>query len=416
MPLGLKFGAEQSEAEGLLAEAKRRGLQVVGVSFHIGSSCKNLAAYGAAIAAARRAFDLGARMGHGAMALLDIGGGFTGRFDARGGVEIAGLVRAVNGALDLNIPPGCGVRVISEPGRFFAEASAAIAARVCGKRDRRPGPPPAGAAPAAVTTAAAPGDVGGDAAGVHKDYWLSDGLYGRRPAWIHEECVQYAVTATPQQPMPTTLTYGPVAQPAPCAPVAGSFNCVLMDDYVPRPLILSSPLLPPPPAGVAAQGAAAAAAAAGHERVFCSTLWGPTCDSADVLTTTALLPELRIGDWLMFERMGAYTISVSARVSGRGRLQGWAPLLGILILHKHLGCGLNCTAPAASHSPGCVRLQRHHSDAAGKALRLLRVRGGRGSGRRGRRDRCRRRCGAVGRHLLTWCSGRCHLSGPQLPA
>lgn len=37
-------------------------------------------------------------------------------------------------------------------------------------------------------------------------------------------------------------------------------------------------------------------------------MWGPTCDSMDCITRTANLPELQIGDWLVFDDMGAYTV------------------------------------------------------------------------------------------------------------
>jgi hypothetical protein len=55
---------------------------------------------------------------------------------------------------------------------------------------------------------------------VHKDYWLTDGLYG-------------------------------------------SFNCILYDDQKPQPRVLRSPLLAP---------------AAADGPTYESTLWGPTCD------------------------------------------------------------------------------------------------------------------------------------------
>ena len=54
VPLGLKYGAEVEEAAGLLAEAKQLGLEVVGVSFHVGSAAKNLATFTNAIANARK--------------------------------------------------------------------------------------------------------------------------------------------------------------------------------------------------------------------------------------------------------------------------------------------------------------------------------------------------------------------------
>ncbi len=34
--------------------------------------------------------------------------------------------------------------------------------------------------------------------------------------------------------------------------------------------------------------------------LFHSTIWGPTCDSIDCITHTAFLPELHIGEWILF--------------------------------------------------------------------------------------------------------------------
>lgn len=59
VPLGLKYGANPEEAPKLLASAAALGLSVVGVSFHVGSACKNLSAYDAAIATAKTIFDAG---------------------------------------------------------------------------------------------------------------------------------------------------------------------------------------------------------------------------------------------------------------------------------------------------------------------------------------------------------------------
>jgi diaminopimelate decarboxylase len=48
-------------------------VQVVGVSFHVGSGCQNVGVYADAIAAAREAFDIAASYGFN-IELLDIGG------------------------------------------------------------------------------------------------------------------------------------------------------------------------------------------------------------------------------------------------------------------------------------------------------------------------------------------------------
>ncbi|XP_031813151.1 antizyme inhibitor 2-like [Sarcophilus harrisii] len=51
--------------------------------------------------------------------------------------------------------------------------------------------------------------------------------------------------------------------------------------------------------------------------LYPSTLWGPTCDAFDRLgPTDILLPELHVGDWLIFEDMGAYTHTLSSSFNG----------------------------------------------------------------------------------------------------
>ncbi|KAM0724867.1 Ornithine decarboxylase [Formica fusca] len=49
---------------------------------------------------------------------------------------------------------------------------------------------------------------------------------------------------------------------------------------------------------------------------FLSTLWGPTCDSFDVIVQDVLLPELCLGNWLIWEDMGAYSLSLCTTFNG----------------------------------------------------------------------------------------------------
>lgn len=49
---------------------------------------------------------------------------------------------------------------------------------------------------------------------------------------------------------------------------------------------------------------------------FLSTLWGPTCDAFDVIVQDVLLPELCLGNWLVWEDMGAYSIALSTMFNG----------------------------------------------------------------------------------------------------
>lgn len=48
---------------------------------------------------------------------------------------------------------------------------------------------------------------------------------------------------------------------------------------------------------------------------FCS-VWGPTCDSIDCVQAVARLPTgaLKVGDWLRWDTMGAYTICAASQV------------------------------------------------------------------------------------------------------
>ncbi|GFS50162.1 ornithine decarboxylase [Trichonephila clavipes] len=43
---------------------------------------------------------------------------------------------------------------------------------------------------------------------------------------------------------------------------------------------------------------------------------GQTCDPLDILVESCMLPELEVGDWLMFPNMGAYTSACSTQFNG----------------------------------------------------------------------------------------------------
>lgn len=47
-----------------------------------------------------------------------------------------------------------------------------------------------------------------------------------------------------------------------------------------------------------------------------ASVWGPTCDGLDQVVNNCLLPPLDIGDWLIFEDMGAYTLPVASQFNG----------------------------------------------------------------------------------------------------
>jgi len=54
----------------------------------------------------------------------------------------------------------------------------------------------------------------------------------------------------------------------------------------------------------------------GSPQLFTSTIWGPTCDSADCVYKDVQLPLLRNGDWLCFPNAGAYTVAGACDFNG----------------------------------------------------------------------------------------------------
>lgn len=50
--------------------------------------------------------------------------------------------------------------------------------------------------------------------------------------------------------------------------------------------------------------------------LYSSTIFGPTCDSIDVISRSILLPKLDVGDWLYFQNMGAYTCAAASSFNG----------------------------------------------------------------------------------------------------
>ncbi|KAK8271888.1 hypothetical protein V6Z12_D11G293100 [Gossypium hirsutum] len=119
---GSKFGALPEEIVPLLKAAQEAKLQVVGVSFHIGTGAINFHSIQGAIEAAKTTFDFAAQLGLPKMHILDIGGGFT------SGPKFTDAASAVKVALQ----------------KYFPATS------IIGKRER--------------------GDV--------KEYWINDGVWG----------------------------------------------------------------------------------------------------------------------------------------------------------------------------------------------------------------------------------------------
>ncbi|KAJ3227966.1 hypothetical protein HK099_007835 [Clydaea vesicula] len=246
---GVKFGASLSDVSMLLQVAKSLELDVVGISFHVGSGCYDASAFSDAVLLAKEAFDIGEKLGFN-FELLDgnfqnlidklillVGGGFPG-YGAEG-VSFEQIALKLGPVIDACFPPH--VKIIAEPGRYFVSNAFTLAVNICSRRKIK---------------------VSDCDATKEFRYYINDGMYG-------------------------------------------SFNCITFDHYKPIPKILKAKknfyyqknekLL---------------------EELYSSSIWGPTCDSMDVIATNYLLPELEIGDWLYFDSMGAYTSAAGSVFNG----------------------------------------------------------------------------------------------------
>ncbi|NXN97311.1 AZIN2 inhibitor, partial [Rhinopomastus cyanomelas] len=234
----MTFGATLKSCRHLLEMAKEQAVEVVGVSFHLGSSGLEPQAFAQSVAAAQLALEMGSELGY-KMHLLDIGGGFPGTEDTRARFEEMAAV--INSALDLYFPDGCGVEIIATPGRYYVTSAFTFAASVTA-REEVPAEQP-----------------GSDA---------------RRALCITSVMASTAPSAA------SCLT-----TPAPHLGCTSSFLCPLQRPCLEQPLHSSS-------------------------------LRGPSGHTDDRIADGLELPELHVGDWLIFEDMGAYTMATTAPLGG----------------------------------------------------------------------------------------------------
>lgn len=252
----MKFGCDPvTEAPQLLCCARALGLDVIGVSFHVGSGCREPAVYRRAIRAARDLFDYAAATLDWHFDLLDIGGGYPGGGGggANNNLSIHKIAEVINFALDDYFPETEGVRVIAEPGRFFVSSAYTLACNIHSIRNV--------IQKKSTSTNEGVDDVVDeteDEKRIHRMYFIDDGVYG-------------------------------------------SFNCILYDHQI----VVPQPLLFLPPDNDESK-----------IRYYSSSIWGPTCDGLDKVIDDVRLPEMQIGDWIVFEDMGAYTLPVASPFNG----------------------------------------------------------------------------------------------------
>lgn len=130
-PLSGKFGASLPESKEVIAEAVRLKADLAGVTFHVGSQCRNVDNWHIGIDNAKMVFDLMREEGL-EPRLLNIGGGYPVRH-VKPIPSIEKIGESVNAAI-ADLPDS--IRIMAEPGRFLVSDSAYYVCRVVGTATR----------------------------------------------------------------------------------------------------------------------------------------------------------------------------------------------------------------------------------------------------------------------------------------
>lgn len=130
-PLAGKFGAHAAEIKGIITEAAKLNADLAGVTFHVGSQCRNPQNWRVGIERAKKVFADMRRAGLNPR-LLNIGGGYPVRHvKPIPSIEVIGDV--VNTAI-ADLP--ADIRVMAEPGRYLVSDAAYFVCRVVGTATR----------------------------------------------------------------------------------------------------------------------------------------------------------------------------------------------------------------------------------------------------------------------------------------
>ncbi len=131
-PLSKKFGVEPDQAIPILEYARNKGLNPIGITFHVGSQCLNKYSWNTAIQKARSLWDLAAERGiH--MRILNIGGGYPVTY-TKSVVGIEEIERNIDSVIAEQFPEG--VEVYIEPGRGMVGDAGVFVSTIHGKAMR----------------------------------------------------------------------------------------------------------------------------------------------------------------------------------------------------------------------------------------------------------------------------------------
>jgi len=218
--LGNKFGCHPDSVATLLARAQELDLNVMGISFHVGSGVEEAAAFSCAVRQAHKAWKLAEAMGF-SMSVLDIGGGFPGQASAP--VSFSEIATVLNVALDQYFPPTPGVDIIAEPGRYFVASAFTLSVNIIAKRT----------VARDVADHMGPPDghhqqlVSGDDEPSHM-YYVNDGVYGSFNSLMYDHATVEAKVPQAEE------AAGPGFSSSVWGPTCDGLDCILTEVRLPE--------------------------------------------------------------------------------------------------------------------------------------------------------------------------------------
>jgi ornithine decarboxylase len=131
-PLSKKFGVELDEALTLLCRARDRGLNPIGITFHVGSQCTNIYNWNNALDKAKMLWDEAEKKGI-KLEILNIGGGYPINY-TKNVVGIEAIEKNVNTRIYERFPED--IKIYIEPGRAVVGDAGIFVTTVIGKAKR----------------------------------------------------------------------------------------------------------------------------------------------------------------------------------------------------------------------------------------------------------------------------------------
>ena len=221
----IKFGLDLEQVKPLLELSKILCLNIVGVSFHVGSGCQDANVYNKSLSDSKEVFKIAESFDI-KMDIIDIGGGFPGINDSI--ITFEDIVLVINKSIDdLFYDKLDQIKFIAEPGRYFVSSSHTLVCSIINKKEY-----------------------------IENDekkyiYYISDGLYG-------------------------------------------TFSGIIFD-YAKVELLPFNER---------------------NEKRYSSIVFGPTCDSLDIVSKDCQLPSLAIGESIIIKNIGAYSIASGTEFNG----------------------------------------------------------------------------------------------------